>query len=355
LPSLPIVSALLIASVVFTGSAVFADGGSAAATARLLIREGVEGSTPSWSPDGSTIAAGGEKSGVLVVAANGGAPQVLTADPYHNGPIWAPTGRRIVFVDDSAEDRALVYVVDRDVAPATPAKVLDQSDAYLASQPWSPDGRLLLFWKSSGSLEAVSAVSREIEVIDREGPCQKGEDLRDLRWNAAGSISAFCGRRLVIKAPGASSWETIERDGGRSAMEGPRQMFWWVDERDPTALVRREGTASSKIPLGGTIGAFDISQRTGFVVAAVQGRGLVILDSSGGPIGRVTPDCTTANEYIPSASEGFLDRKLDPYPRDGAPAWSPDGRRVAYVRLENPASPASLCVAEINLQEGAME
>jgi len=336
-------------------------GGSAGSTeptangaVRVIVSKGVEASAPSWSPDGALITAGSERSGILVVRAVGGAPRVLTNNPHHNAPVWAPTGSLIAFVDDSAAGRAPIYVVDSAGTSPIPRKVLDESDAYLASQPWSPDSRLLLYSNASGSVATVTAESGESQVVDAGRPCGKGEELRGLRWNATGAITGFCGRRLVIKEPGASSWRTVDRGGGRQAIEGPGQVLWWVDGRDPAAFLRREGAAVSTIPAGGPIGTFDINPRTGAVVAAVQGRGLVLLEASGKLIGRVS-DCTTDKQYIPSPNEGFLDAKLDRYPRDGAPAWSPDGRKIAYVRLVDPSSPATLCVAEVDVRGGAME
>jgi dipeptidyl aminopeptidase/acylaminoacyl peptidase len=358
-PTYPILAATLLAITGFAATSGSPEhpvhDNQVASSVRMLLSKGAEGSTPSWSSDGSMIAVGGEHSGVLAVPSNGGAPRVLTSDPYHNHPVWAPTGSLIAFVDDSVEDRASVYVIDGVANSATPRKILDENGAYLASQPWSPDGRFLLYRKAAGPVGMVDVESGQTRLVDSAMPCEKHEELRDLRWNADGAITGFCGRRLVIRAPGSDSWQTIERSDGRQAMVGHRRVLWWIDGRDPAALVRRDAAGASTIPLGGTIGAFDVSSRTGAVVADVRGAGLVLLNESGKQLGRVAAACTTDQTYIPSRTEGYLDPQLDFYPQDGAPAWSPDGRKIAYVRLVDPSSPATLCVADVDLMGGAME
>jgi Tol biopolymer transport system component len=112
------------------------------------LRTLAEGGGPAWSPDGTRIAYGNDRTGLVVIDADGSNTTVLIPpDPDwgHHFPAWSPDGRTIAYVRTSFYDPWELNVINVD---RSGARRLVDTDA---SEPaWSPDGAHVAFSHRAG-------------------------------------------------------------------------------------------------------------------------------------------------------------------------------------------------------------
>jgi Tol biopolymer transport system component len=128
----------------------------AGATGESVRRVTERGFDPAWSPDGRQIAFGTEEivdpasrlgvSTLYVVDAAGGAPrQLVEGDGVQ--PAWSPSGSRLVYWSNKGGQRDLLTVAAQGGAP-----VVLTSDAAIDWCPvWAPDGRHIYFASDRGT------------------------------------------------------------------------------------------------------------------------------------------------------------------------------------------------------------
>lgn len=243
---------------------------------------------PQLSPDGTQIAftvtradpdANTYRTHLWVVPAAGGEPrQLTTASAKETSPRWSPDGTRLVFLSDRGGDKQ-VWVIATTGGEARP---LTSGKLAPADPVWSPDGRSIAFVgkpeadrarNESGA--AAPGVESDVRVISRLRYKQDGEGFWDGRWKQIFVVSATGGpaRRLT-----AGDYDHLSP-------------AWSPDG----ALLAYTANASPDADLSNTSDVW------------------VIGASDGGTPRRLT------------AGLGPLQ----------APAWSPDGRRLACVGHDN--------------------
>lgn len=85
-------------------------------------------SEPSWSPDGSRLAAGfiqGEEAGIIVVDSATGQRQEFPLEIFTNSVIWSPDGQWLLFELVQSSDKSGLYVMN--VEEGVPYLILDTS------------------------------------------------------------------------------------------------------------------------------------------------------------------------------------------------------------------------------------
>ena len=278
----------------------------AATAAAAPARNGLIAFTTTVGPDG-----GGK--GVVAVAADGsfrGRVFTSPANPDGYGPDiggeWSPDGRRyagsrLISRDDERGSYTTVdlFVIDAD---GSHFRWLTQTRNYEHEPRWSPNGRSLIY-----TVEPADPGTRRIDAIGSDGRSRRvvldtAEEEFEPDWSPDGRRIVF--RRLSIGAETDDLW-TARTDG-----TDPRQL---TSTRDPEAQPQWS-------PDGQQIAYVHYSQR------------------SSGPLG-LNPDF--GGDIWLIRADGSDARRLTTDPFYAArPAWSPDGRRIAFVSARDAKDPS---------------
>lgn len=175
------------------------------------LRLPVEGSSPTFSPDGTRVAFtksdGGPPRDLYVVNADGtgGERQIASHPEAHNSGVgivdleWAPDGSKIAYLLPVGAD-PLRIVDSRDGAPV-PFRSDGRNKAMIA---WSPDGSELAYSDNGGEIYAVSLATGATRQLSR----LEGFDLHPA-WSPDGSRIAW----THTTGPETGVW-VASRDGG---------------------------------------------------------------------------------------------------------------------------------------------
>ncbi len=325
-------------------SVAFAYGGdiwtaprSGGAARRLTAGTG-EASDPHYSPDGSLIAFTGTYDGntdVYVMSAEGGIPKRLTYHPAPDGVVgWTPDGKRVLFHSPrtSFSRFARLFTVSKDGGPATEVAL---PRGFTGS--FSPDGSRLAYlpndpaneiWKryrggETSEIWLVTMSDASIERIPRENsndswPMWVGNSVYFLS-DRDGPTTLFeydTKSKQVTKVINNTGMDIKSASAGPDAIVyeqfGALFLFDPATKQSTRIPITVEGDLPKirphYLPIGPSILAANISPAGARAVFEAHGE-IVTVPAEKGDVRNLTN------------TPGVMERD---------PAWSPDGRSVAF-------------------------
>jgi Tol biopolymer transport system component/DNA-binding winged helix-turn-helix (wHTH) protein len=313
-----------------------------APTLPLSIRQITSGpgldANPAFSPDGESIAYSSDHTGSFEIyrrsiAADGRAMQLTTDGQQNFDPAWSPDGKRIAYY---SMKRHGIFIL-----PAV-GGVAKQLTEFGSHPVWSPDGQWLAFQSvSSPDLDAMPVGSSTLWIVSSQGgtPSQLTQVGSPAGSHHAPSWSPD-GRRIAFinfNTLSPQVW-SISMTGGELqsiTKHGTGDKSWPIYAPDGRSIYYNQGEAFWKTPVN-----FDSGAVAGEPVKVADLGSTVIRNATLSPSGRsIAYSASISTDHLvslpmlpltnePSGSPSFLTNQ--PGTRHIAPAFSPDGTKIAF-------------------------
>jgi Tol biopolymer transport system component/predicted Ser/Thr protein kinase len=308
---------------------------------------------PKLSPDGEKVAY--EWRGDIYVKAIGigTRPFRVTQDEAREvSPVWSPDGRQIAFVRQ-AEDGAAIYTVPS--LGGQERKLIDVKGpvwayaTFLPSLSWSPDGKWLAFAEKTSEGEPARIVRLALDTLQEQpvtSPPEHTEGDLFPRFSPDGTQLAFVRSGSFEAYANLDVWvQRVEGGAARQLTHGRYDtcggLAWTPSGAEVLFTVGGGGASTFRVDTGGgepqpVVGA---AHDAGFV--SIRGGRMVYQQMTPSPSdiwrvpGRRSPRLGQAPEKLIASSM-----------EDANPAWSPDGRRIAFESYRSGAPNIWICGAD---------
>jgi Tol biopolymer transport system component/predicted Ser/Thr protein kinase len=310
---------------------------------------------PQLSPDGERVAyswsgPADDNFDVYVKALGPGTkPLRLTQDAGWDGvPMWSPDGRRLAFVRGS-EERAAIYTVP--ALGGQERKLVDISGLifsnvyFLPALSWSPDGEWLAYAEAPSEDEPARLVRLSLDTLGKQPLSSPPQgSLGDL-WPSYSPD----GTQLAFVRSGAKHWGDLDvwvqpaAGGGARRLTSGRYDYcetltWTADGREILFTAGALNRNTFRVGLaGGEARAVEgIGEDAGWV--SIRGMRMVFA------LGAVEPQSIWRVPGRRAAGRDRAPEKLIVSSRpDVNPAYSPDGRRIAFSSERSGVSNIWVC------------
>jgi Tol biopolymer transport system component len=268
---------------------------------------------------------------LYVVDADGGGKRVLTRTAWidgpevANGPAWSPDGRRIAFLSVRHHNED-IYVLD---LGSGQAHRVTRDPADDREPAWSPDGRKIAF--VSERIHGPSGYSSDLYAVNADG---SGD--RRLTHDVQAAYPAWSpdGRKIAFSYANGTSTYVVNADGSGQRRLGPGALehSWspdghriaYLDGSSGTFqiyVMNADGTAKHHLARGARPSWSPDGSKIAFIA-----------DPAGG---RSAPAKLRPEIYVINADGTGLRRLTNNRVWDDGPAWSPDGRMIAFFSLRD--------------------
>jgi Tol biopolymer transport system component len=271
-----------------------------------------------------------------VMSASGRGQRRLVRNAF--AVVWSPDGRRVAFMRGprSRPEAGDLYVMNAD---GTGLRRLTDDDASQeAPLAWSPDGRKIAFQKSRVRREAGKPANEfDLWVVDADGGGARNLTGDGVSYGGAWSPD---GRRILVSTSqpsGRFDAGVMNADGsGRRTLTRNAHLIAWSPDGRRILSLRLSSRGGdvrgpqTRIPYVYVMNADGSGERRLTRMASVN-YSLPAWSPDGRRIAFVSGRDGNFEVYVINV-DGTGKRNLTRHPaHDSAPAWSPDGRKIAFT------------------------
>lgn len=281
---------------------------------------------PAWSPDGTRIAwslVEGGRAVIRVASAGGGSERTLTggsADivaPADVQPSWSPDSRRLAFAR-----RGVIYEVAAD-GSTLPRQLVSAAFGLQGRPSWSPDGRSIATASWSSSINDPERISVAPVQADGQGRPRVVHVGTEPGWSPSGELYFLCADQLWrAGADGADPRPIQPLPTNRSLRDEPPGGWSYAAGRFAVGLSVGSVSQIYAVRPDGR-GLRRLSERQARAPAfSPNGRRVAFIERSGAKERLVVTDLATG---------GIRVLAVVPFRLVDSIGWAPDGRRLVYA------------------------